>query len=367
MMSLLLPAVVAAQGLQYTRTILLNSTPDTSANVSIGDLNGDGQLDLLLVNGRHWGGRSMVMLGDGRGHFPTVYPLTADRYRSYSGRLVDLDGDGHLDVVLSNDTPDPKVIYLNDGTGHFRPGGQFGRPEWATRNAAVADLNRDGLPDIIVANRMDNAIAYICLNQGQGRFTADCAGFAHMSATTITPADVNHDQLIDLVVPHRDGGQSAVYLNGGRGDFGAKTVPFGSPNATIRMAEVADFDGDQLMDIVTIDDQHRRVEVYFGQRDGSFSAALVLDNHGAMPYALAVADLNRDGATDIVVGNVAAPSIADFNDGSGRRFSPVSFGDNQGAAYGFAIADLDGDGILDIATARSEAPSVVYFGATRPP
>ena len=104
------PVVVAAQASrlpQYARTFQLNATADTSANVSIGDLNGDGKLDILLVNGRHWGGRSIVMLGDGHGHFPTAYPLTPDRYRSYSGRLVDLGGDGDLDVVLSNDSPTP--------------------------------------------------------------------------------------------------------------------------------------------------------------------------------------------------------------------------------------------------------------------
>lgn len=374
--SLLVPVVVTAQDShatapgrlpQYTRTLQLNTTPDTSANVSIGDLNGDGKLDILLVNGRHWGGRSLVMLGDGQGHFPTVYPLTPERYRSYSGRLVDLDGDGDIDVVLSNDTPDPKLIYLNDGTGHFRAGGAFGRPEWETRNAGIADVNGDGLPDIVVANRADSAIAYVCLNQGRGRFTGDCAGFAHMSATTITPADVNRDQLIDLVVPHRDGGQSYVYLNSGNGEFtDAKTIPFGPPNATIRVTQVADFDGDRLLDIVVIDDEHRGVGVYFGQRDGSFSALLSLDNGKATPYALAVADLNNDGATDIVVGNIEAPSVVFFNDRSGRRYSPVQFGDDKGVVYGFAVADLDGDSLPDIAAARSEAPSVVYFGDVSP-
>jgi hypothetical protein len=51
---------------------------------------------------------------------------------------------------------------------------------------------------------------------------------------------------------------------------------------------------------------------------------------------------------DIVVGNINAPSTIYFNDGSGRHFSPVQFGDNKGAAYGFAIGDLDRDGWPDI-------------------
>ena len=114
---------------RFDRVHLLEATADTSANVSIGDLNGDGNLDILLVNGRHWPRISRVFLGDGRGHFLAAYNLGGTAYRSYSGRLVDVDGDGDLDVVLSNDTPDPKVVYLNDGKGHFHLGSSYGRPE----------------------------------------------------------------------------------------------------------------------------------------------------------------------------------------------------------------------------------------------
>ncbi len=162
---------------RFDRVLLLETTSDTSANVSIGDLNGDGNLDILLVKGRHWPLMSRVLLGDGRGHFPIAYNLGETPYRSYSGHLVDIDGDGDLDVVLSNDTPDPKVIYLNDGKGHFHVGSAYGRAEWDTRNASVADLNGDGQPDIIVANRTDKGANYICLNKGKGRFDADCILF----------------------------------------------------------------------------------------------------------------------------------------------------------------------------------------------
>jgi hypothetical protein len=83
-----------------------------------------------------------------------------------------------------------------------------------------------------------------------------------------------------------------------------------------------------------------------------------------VPYALTVGDVNLDGAIDVVVGNVEAPSMVYFNDGSGRHFTPVAFGDNKGTVYGLAIGDLDGDGHPDIAAARSEAPNVVYFAVT---
>lgn len=351
----------------YGRYLLLETTSETSANISFGDVDGDGNLDVLLAKGRHWPLVDRVFLGDGHGRFRATYDLGKASDRSYSGRLADMDGDGSLDVVISNDAPDPKLVYLNDGKGHFRVGSTYGRPEWETRNASVADVNGDGLPDIIVANRSDKSANYVCLNRGRGRFDADCIPFARYPATTITPADINHDGPIDLVVPHRDGGQSYVYLAGRGGSFSeSRRVPFGPRDATIRMAEVADFDGDGLLDIVAIDER-TGVSLYFGQRDGNFSSATAVGDRSVVPYAVAVGDLNHDGKVDIVVGHVESPSTTYFNDGSGRYFAPVNVGDSKGTVYGFAIGDLDHDGFLDIGVARSEAPNVVYFAARTKP
>lgn len=351
---------------RFDRVLLLETTAETSANVSIGDLNGDGNLDLVLAKGRHWPLVDQVLLGDGRGHILTAYDLGKAADRSYSGRLVDIDGDGDLDVVISNDAPDPKLVYLNDGKGHFKVGSTFGRAEWPTRNASVTDLNGDSQPDIIVANRTATGANYVCLNKGQGQFDADCIAFSHESATTVTPADFNDDGRIDLAVPHRDGGQSYVYLAGANASFSnLRRIPFGPPDAAIRMTEAADVDGDGLLDIVAIDER-RGAAIYFGQRSGTFSPGLAIGDSTIVPYALVVGDLNHDGKVDIVVGNVQAPSTIYFNDGSGRHVTPVHFGDNKGTVYGFAIADLDRDGLPDIAVARSGAPNVVYFGDTRP-
>ena len=359
------PDTGAAPFPRFDRVLLLETTSETSANVSIGDLNGDGNLDLVLAKGRHWPLVDRVLLGDGRGHIASAYDLGDASDRSYSGLLADMDGDGDLDVVISNDAPDPKLIYLNGGKGHFRVGSTFGRAAWETRNASVADLNGDGQPDIIVANRTDKGANYICLNKGKGRFDADCLAFSHESATTITPADFDRDGLIDLAVPHRDGGQSYVYLNGGNATFSnLRRVPFGPPDAAFRMAEAVDLDGDGSLDIVA-SDERRGVAVYFGQ-DGAFSSGIAIDDGKVTPYALTGSDLNGDGKVDVIVGHVEAPSTVYFNDGSGRHYSPVHFGDAKGAVYGFAIADLDHDGLLDIAVARSDAPNVVYFAGHRP-
>lgn len=348
----------------YDRSVLLETTSETSANASIGDVNGDGHADIVLAKGRHWPLVDRVLLGDGRGAFPSAHDLGTASDRSYSGHLVDLDADGDLDVVVSNDDPDPKLVYLNDGTGHFRPGSSFGRPEWSTRNATIADLNGDGRPDIVVANRTGATPGanYICLNRGRGQFDDRCEKFSSESATTITAADLTGDGLTDLVVPHRDGGQSHVYINAGKGAFPAEArQAFGPADAHIRMSAVADLNGDGRQDLVTIDEK-TGVAVYFGEPNRRLSMAAPIGLGDKAPYALTLADLDGDGATDIVVGYIEARPAVFFNDGSGRSFTPVPFGDASGTAYGLAIGDVDKDGRLDIAVARSEAPNVLYFG-----
>lgn len=347
----------------FDRVLPLETTSETSANASIGDVNGDGKPDIVLAKGRHWPLVDRILLGDGNGGFAPARDLGTASDRSYAARLVDLDRDGDLDIVLSNDRPDPSLVYLNDGTGHFTVGSTFGKAEWPTRNASVADVNGDGLPDIIVANRYGKNPGgnYICLNRGAGRFDDQCIRFSRESATTITPADVNRDGLVDLIVPHRDGGQSMVYLQQARtGDEPVFVgVSFGPAEAAIRASESGDFNGDGVEDLVAIDEANG-LSLYAGTRDGGFAAGVSLGHAKSAPYALAVGDLNADGVTDVVVGYVEAPSVAYIH--TGATFTPVSFGDGKGTVYGFAIGDVDGDGQVDIAAGRSDAPNVLYFG-----
>ncbi len=354
----------ADQRPRFDRSVRLEETGATSANVSLGDVNGDGHLDAVLVKGRHWPLPERVLIGDGKGGFAPARDLGPASDRSYSGVLVDLDGDGDLDLVVSNDLPDPKLVYLNDGTGHFRVGSTFGRSEWSTRNVSVADLNGDRLPDIVVANRGPERLSgnYICLNRGGGRFDDDCVAFSKESATTITPADMNGDGRIDLVVPHRDGGQSHVYIRERGAELRFRQVAFGPATAAIRVAATADFDGDRHADIVAIDER-QGATVYYGRSPEGYATGQHVAGGSPTPYALAVADLDLDGRTDIVVGHVEAPSRVYFNDGSLREWSPTAFGDSEGTAYGFSIADVDEDGWPDIALARSDAPNMLYLAS----
>jgi FG-GAP-like repeat len=85
----------------------LETVSETSANASIGDLNGDGYPDIVLAKGRHWEVPSRMFFGDGKGNFWPGPALPGKATKTYSASLADMTKRGHLDMVLSNDEPDP--------------------------------------------------------------------------------------------------------------------------------------------------------------------------------------------------------------------------------------------------------------------
>ena len=353
----LAPQPPAAPPRHFETTVLLETTSEDSANVSLGDLDGDGDLDIVLAKGRHTPIRDRVLLNDGRGGFvASDLGPTADR--TYTAALGDLDGDGDLDVVTSNDSPDQKLVFLNDGKGHFTAAGTWGVGAWSTRNCALADLNADGRLDVIAANRPGPSA--VCLGAGGGRFASPCIDIPADSTTTIVPADFDRDGTIDLWVPARDRGQSYVYLNDGKAGF-ARRVAFGPADAAGRAAAVADFDGDGWMDLAFGDEAAASLVVYLNDRKGGLVPGFRMADKARVPYAMTAGDLNRDGKADIVIGYTAGRPSVFFNDGTGRAFADVPFGDGRGWAYGFAIGDVDRDGWPDVAMARSDAPNVLYL------
>ena len=332
----------------------LETVSETSSNASIGDLNGDGKPDIVLIKGRHWQLTTKIFLGDGKGHFVPGPPLPSNATKSYSGSLADMRKSGHLDIVLSNDAPDPKLVLVNDGTGHFQLGGTYGDPKWPTRNAAVGDLNGDGYPDIAVANR--GATSYVCYNDGKLHF--ECKPLRDTpSAASILIRDVDGDGRNDVIFPCRDDCQSRVFFNR---ELPGEGRPWGPAKASIRAFAIADLNGDGHADIAACPEA-LGCFAYFNDGKGNFGPGVQFQKPGALPYAMISADLNGDGRPDLIVGYVNAPGVIYFNDGTGRHFDAHPFGDGQGAIYGMAAGDLDGDGRLDLVAARSDAPSFVLF------
>jgi outer membrane protein assembly factor BamB len=339
------------------KQVNLEKKSETSANASVGDLNGDGHLDIVLAKGRHWPLHNRILLNDGQGNFEGRN-LGSHPDRSYAAALGDIDNDGDLDIVVSNDNPDEKVAYKNDGKGNFALDGSWGDSSWNTRNIALADMNRDGFLDLIVANRKSSS--YVILNDGKGAFLKEkWIVVPSESATTIVAADFDRDGFIDLAIPHRDGGASRILFNDDKLSFQRATT-FGLAASSTRACAAGDLNGDGEIDLVAGDDRFG-TSLYINDGKGNLGSKISIGDPKLAAYSIAAGLVNRDDRLDLIIGYSSGESRVFLNDGTGTRFQELAFGDEKGAIYGLAIGDFNSDHSLDIVQARSDAPNAVIF------
>ncbi len=325
----------------------------------MGDLDGDGDLDIVLAKGRHWPLHNRVLLNDGQGKF-AAQNLGSQADRSYTAALGDIDNDGDLDIVVSNDKPDAKVTYANDGKGNFALAGAWGDPSWNTRNIALVDINGDKALDLVVANR--KSPSYIILNDGQGNYAQDkWIVIPSESATTIAAADFDRDGLIDLAIPHRDGGTSRIYFNDAQLSF-QRTTTFGPDVSSTRACATGDLNGDGAIDLIAGDDR-LGTSAWLNDGQGNFARTIAIGDPKLVAYSIATGLMNRDERLDVIVGYASGGARVFLNDGTETKFKEVPIGDEQGAVYGIAIGDLNRDNANDIIQARSDAPNAVLFCA----
>jgi hypothetical protein len=120
-------------------------------DAALGDLDGDGDLDAFIANGDRSGKYpSSVWLNDGKGSFTNSGQELGTTFFGWPV-LGDLNGDGSLDVFISNFTQ-PNQVWLNDGTGQFRDSGLSLSGQATTRGCALGDLEGDRDLDVFVAN-----------------------------------------------------------------------------------------------------------------------------------------------------------------------------------------------------------------------
>jgi hypothetical protein len=134
--------------------LILGTYTERSASVSAGDVDDDGDIDILVANGRHWPGQNRIFINNGRGIFTIARLLGSDSETSYATELGDFDNDGDLDIAVGNDQA-PNTLFINDGLGNFTWAGTFGKQYSSTRNITLADIDKDGDIDILITNRGD--------------------------------------------------------------------------------------------------------------------------------------------------------------------------------------------------------------------
>jgi hypothetical protein len=284
------------------------------ASLAVGDVNGDGRLDLIVeTNGtlRVTGGVS-VLLGNGDGTFRSSFYYPHDTYRNPSVAVGDFNGDHRLDLAATNlDSASSLSVFLGYGDGTFQS------PQDYPLNAqpiglAVADLNQDGRPDLVTAN--SSRSVSILLGNGNGTFQAPQTIALNQTPSALAVGELNGDGTPDLVL--------SDYISGAAVDVGGVTVLLGNGDGTFQ-APVDSFAGNSI-------------------------------------YSLAIRDFNQDGRPDLAVGigssfGGAGVSVLLGNGDGTFQSSTVSYG--TGASVG-AVADFNGDGFLDVATYDPPSTSV---------
>ncbi len=315
--------------------------------VTVDDLNGDGVFDVVTPN-RSTGDVS-VMLGLGGGEFAEARRFRVG-LRPESLAVGDLNNDGTPDIAVANTTTSDVTILLNRGAGEFESIGSHRTGASSPNSIVLADFDRDGNLDVAVGNQVVGVSVF--LGRGDGDLMEPI--FTRTSGPSINEGviftgDFNEDGITDLV------GGDALLLGDGTGLFALK-VAVDSTGLPSDVHGVGDLNGDGHLDLLVVQDSGPRSLIdldrviipMLGNGAGRFS------RRGRLRVAhparrLTVGDVNGDGNLDIAsqIGYVAF-GLGDGSFSSALTYETSSFGE-------VALADLNRDGQTDILTTDGEA------------
>jgi len=326
--------------------------------VVAGDVNGDGKLDLVAINGDN-DNTVTVLVGNGNGTFQAgaLYPAcNVSGCTVNSVALGDFNGDGHPDLAIGTEGTSlgPGInILLNNGSG------KFGTPVYYAGSSSIglgccgdsnpdvadADLRGDGKVDVVMTG---SAGAWVFLGNGDGTFNTP-VNYGVPFADSIAIADINGDGKPDLIVS--DIFESSVFVLLGNGNGTFKPAVGYSTDWYPQSLAVADFNGDKKLDFIVGSNDGPFVSVALGNEDGTFRAGETYDVN--QPWGQEVtADFNNDGNLDVaLIGNISGgPAIhVMLGNSHGVLGAPITVKDSATYAYeSFAAGDVNGDGKADI-------------------
>ena len=348
------------------------------------DLDGDGDLDLASAD--ELSSNLVVLRNDGTGGFPQVLapdppPATTahavleqylvdrddpDQYPT-GGAVADLNGDGVPDVITANFHGAAVSVMINPGTGMFETSASFATvAAGETSNLALGDLDGDGNLDVIATNQSKASVS-VLLGQGDGtlrpsvELPVGITGAAEPFSAAI--ADFDGDGHADVAIGDQLSSTIIVRLGNGNGTFQPEVAyPLRGEGAPVVLA--ADINGDGKPDLISTNRDSDNISVLLGRGDGTFRKAITSSTgKDSGPYAIAIADFNRDGIPDVVTSDFVITKEHTFNTasvligiGNGSFEAPVVV--PGFASYGVAVGDFDGDGKVDFATANFADHSV---------
>jgi hypothetical protein len=332
------------------------------AFVAAADLNRDGKPDLVTANGDIFGGspgKISILLASGAGSFQDSvdYPVSGTPTWVAIG---DLNGDGYPDLATANGGSDTVSVLLGKGDGTFGAKTDFAAPTNPV-GIAIVDLNGDGKPDLAASSQDTNHVS-VLLGNGNGTFGAPTHYPTGVRPSFVAAGDLNGDGKPDLVTG--DAGATKISVLLGKGD-GTLQPPVDYVVEANQYASVAigDLNADGKPDLVASNHDAESVSVLLGNGDGTFRPA-VNYRLGMNPHLVVLGDMNGDGIPDLVTGNhvdtnsFAAGGVSLLLGRGDGTFDPAVNYPTGASPLAVAVADFNGDGRTDLA-AGNFAASVV--------
>lgn len=335
------------------------ATGANPSSMKTADLNGDGRLDLVTSN--EVGNSASVFYGNGDGTFQAAVPLSAG-FSPDALSIADFNRDGRPDLLLINDSSSV-YRYDNNGSGFSGPASlPFGINN---DDVISADINRDGIPDLVLVYNNTTAFSWaaVHLGNGDGSFGAETAYTAGSYANSVTAGDFNRDGLTDLATGNFDGNNISILLGKSDGTFhGAVNYPAGANPITLA---TADLNRDGKPDLAVPNYGGTTVSVLMGNGDGTFQEKTDYEA-GANPQTVVVGDMDRDGRPDLVVASRGGSSISVLRGRGDGSFLPAEEVTAGSSPIYPALGDFNGDGKPDMAVANYNSSTVSILLNTAP-
>jgi tetratricopeptide (TPR) repeat protein len=276
--------------------------------------------------------------------------------------LIDLDGDGKLDLVVMGEGEHAIRAYHNAGDDTFQliPEQSSGLVLSGKAVAcAVGDFDADEKPDLAIA-MSDRVVLF--RNTGGGKFedVTKAAGIESLNQPAgLTFVDFDHDGDLDLLVTgkpstHSDGktsGPSVLWRNNGNSTFTEWTEPSGlAGEGNTVGAVLSDINNDRAVDLV-VSGSEGAPTFFANPREGHFKASPLYDDKSlGSSTGLAILDFNKDGWMDVAVTHAGAPGISLWRNVDGKSFERVPLPITDAVrGWGVTPVDIDNDGWIDLA------------------
>ena len=255
---------------------------------------------------------------------------------------------------------------LNGPGNVFLTANVFGDGGSGPIGIAVADFNGDGHADIVATNQFNTNIS-VLLSKGDGTFEAPIVTSVACNPTWVATGDFNGDGKPDIAVvgaPCFGSSGLQVFLGNGDGTFQAAKTSLGIPGVVT--ATVGDFNGDGKLDIAAVaQGSPDTVQILLGNGDGTFKTPISVSLGASVnSYQAVVADFNKDGHADLAISerNGGTGFLVLLGKGDGTFLAPSSFAiPTQG--FGLAVGDFNNDGIPDLeVTSPYDAGLNIFLG-----